>query len=156
MNTNNEYERIRDKVSNILGSGVVNSTSQYRGKGVVKSTRTVRGKGVVNGVEQYQGGKQHKHRSQHLGNGMYMGSGLFDFLKNIPIVGDMASMGENMMSQLPVVGSMMGSMLGNGKPRKKRVVSPKMKERQEMIKVLMHKKGLTLPQASKYLKENGF
>jgi hypothetical protein len=87
---------------------------------------------------------------------MYMGSGLFDFLKNIPIVGDMASMGENMMSQLPVVGSLMGSMTGHGKPRKKRVVSPKMKERQEMIKVLMHKKGLTLPQASKYLKENGF
>ena len=165
MNTgkqwNDEYDNIRKKVATTfdtfypkgvktLGSGVVNSTSQYRGKGVVKATRELRGKGVVNSVSQYRGGSSHETCPT------CRGSGLFDFLKNIPIVGDIASMGENLMGNVPIVGSLVGSMMGHGKPRKKRTVSPKMQERNSMIRALMQKEGLTLPQASKYLKENGF
>jgi hypothetical protein len=41
-----------------------------------------------------------------------------------------------------------------GKPKRKRAVSAKMQKRGMLIKKLMHEQGLTLPQASKYIKQH--
>jgi hypothetical protein len=44
--------------------------------------------------------------------------------------------------------------LGKKKPRKKRVTSDKMKRRGKLVGQLMREQGLTLPEASRYIKEN--
>lgn len=44
--------------------------------------------------------------------------------------------------------------LGKKKPRKKRVTSEKMKKRGRLVSQLMKEEGMTLPEASRYIKEN--
>lgn len=56
---------------------------------------------------------------------------------------------------LDAVKDVSGEIIGKGmKKKRKRVVSDKMRKRGMLIKKLMKEKGLTLPQASKYIKQN--
>ena len=58
---------------------------------------------------------------------------------------------------LKQIGATMGSegaMSAAGKPKRKRAVSAKMAKRHALVKKLMKEKGMTLPEASKYIKQN--
>ena len=57
--------------------------------------------------------------------------------------------------QLGAIKGISDAVLGKGKKTKKpRKVSEKMKKRNELVKKIMKEKGLSLPQASKFIKTN--
>jgi hypothetical protein len=148
-------ERIRKRVNEILGSGVVQISPQYysgtgvvqespqyySGTGVVQqSPQYYSGTGVVQESPQYYSGTGHtKKQCPHCnGTGFFddLWSGIKDVGKTIiPIVGPLA----------------IKALTGMGKNKK----APS--KRNQMIKAVMQKNpGMTLGNASKFLKQNGY
>ena len=60
------------------------------------------------------------------------------------------------MPYVPIANYAIDKSIGSGikKPRKKREQSQKEKNRHELVRKLMKEHGLTLPEASKHIKQN--
>jgi hypothetical protein len=74
--------------------------------------------------------------------------------KKQSIKGDLQ--GEGVISDLniPVITGIAGLFgLGHDQPKKKRVLSAKMQKRNKIMSRLMKEEGMTLPEASRYIKE---
>ncbi len=64
--------------------------------------------------------------------------------------------GEGVISDLniPVISGLAGLFgLGHDQPKKKRVLSAKMQKRNQILSRLMKEEGMTLPEASRYIKQ---
>ena len=81
-----------------------------------------------------------------------------DYAKTALKEGAMAFAESNpeLMPLVPIANYGIDKAIGSGikKPRKKRVQSQKEKNRHELVRNLMKENGMTLPEASRYIKEN--
>lgn len=139
----NRQELIRARVNEILGSGVVTDGPKYfTGAGVVtEGPKLFTGAGVVTEGPKFFTGAGHRRACPAChGTGFF--EDLWDGIKSVgrevlPIVKEVA----------PIA---IKALAGAGKRKRKA------SKRNQMIKEVMKKTGMTLPEASRYLKENGY
>jgi hypothetical protein len=158
----------------VRGRGVVNALSKYEGGGVVNAVSKYRGGGVVSPLSQFEGGskvgdflKKHAGKIALATAGIAGLAGLAKKGYDAKQAGDMVSnLIGSMKNKDPaygdgVLGGGIGDQLGiprwinwfgiGKKPKSKRAPSA----RGQMISKLMREKGMSLGEASKYLKQQG-
>ena len=174
-------QKLRQEVNDLLGSGLLGGKKRGRkakggaipggnlmslfnplsmlglgagmsGGGVVNSTRKYRGGGVVNSQANYEGGAM---------NPMSMAMSMFNPLAMLGGLGSGQMGGGVVNSQANFEGGGIGDSMGiprwinwfgiGKKPKTKRAPSA----RGQKISKLMREKGMTLGEASKYLKQHG-
>lgn len=165
MNSNTRQQLVNQRVREILqgrgvvqegpryysGSGVVQEGPQYySGAGVVtEGPEYFSGNGVVTEGPRYYSGAGKRHICPHCN-----GSGFFDDLWS-GIKSGVSSIADTVLPIIKEVGPSLIKalpMMALGKNK----THQKINKRGQMISKLMRSHGMTLPEASKYLKSQGY